>query len=323
MKVNGLIGTIVAIGIMGCGCSQTAVPEIPNASGNLSEAPENDEDTVTVFMNALVSHNIETVARIGGAQTYGAYKFLEKVRFSDWQLEEISGSAARVKLNISESGEADFPEGESVWTIELSDGENEYFSSFRRDGDNEKTVLADNVSALDVSDAVKMCYAFTSEFGWVSTDESIIDMKGSEKIVEKERFIEDLVMFCAYFSEDEQLSGSVIDFPADKLSESAKLLIGVENLDFTVLPSYNKVKNTVENRRSKYCWGYASLADEQYENGVHSVTIDWYSDTIMLAKARTIRYTLTDNPNGSMRLCTTETLFDSGEPVAFLTRSGY
>lgn len=339
MRVLKLLCTLVTISFLGCGCTDlSAVSEAGGESDIDSSAERNGsgsdptgetEKIVTEFMNALVSHDTETVARIGGSQTYSAYGFLDGVVFSGWELvdsqNDENGNIYTIKMNISESSEEAFPVGESVWTIEASKGGDEYFYSFSRNGGEEKTVLANNVSNLDVSDAVKMCYAFTSEFGWVSSDESIIDLSGAEKIVEKERFIGDLIKFCSYFSNDEELSGSIVDYPAEKLSESAEKLLGISDLDFTVLPSYNKAKNTVSNKRTKYCWGYAALADEQYdsENGIHRVTIDWYSDTILLAKARTIDYVLLDNPDGSIRLYSTETTFDNGEPIAFLTRSKY
>ena len=339
MRVEKLLCTLVAIGLLGCGCTDLSsspendhgsdVDSSTEGSGNYSDPAGETEKIITEFMNALVSHDTETVARIGGSQTYSAYGFLDGVIFSGWELvdsqNDENGRIYTIKMNISESSEEAFPVGESVWTIEASKGGDEYFSSFCRSGSEEKIVLADNVSNLDVSNAVKMCYAFTSEFGWVSSDESIIDLNGTEKIVEKERFIGDLIKFCSYFSNDEELSGSIVDYPAEKLSESAEKLLGISNLDFTVLPSYNKAKNTVSNKRTKYCWGYAALADEQYdsENGIHRVTIDWYSDTILLAKARSIDYVLLDNPDGSIRLYSTEKTYDSGEPIAFLTRSIY
>lgn len=335
MRVKKLLFTLVAIGLLGCGCtdltavSETDIDSSAESNDSVYDSSGETEKLITEFMNALVSHDTETVARIGGSQSYSAYSFLDGVAFSDWEIVDFqndeNGEIYTIKMKITESSEEAFPVGESFWTIEASKGGDEYFSSFSRNGGEVKNILADNVSNLDVSDAVKMCYAFTSEFGWVSSDESIIDLNGTEKIVEKERFIGDLIKFCSYFSNDEELSGSIVDYPAEKLSESAEKLLGISDLDFTVLPSYNKAKNTVSNKRTKYCWGYAALADEQYdsENGIHRVKIDWYSDTILLAKAKSIDYVLLDNPDGSIRLYSTEKTFDNGEPIAFLTRSKY
>ncbi|MGN0551837.1 MAG: hypothetical protein ACI4I1_00540 [Oscillospiraceae bacterium] len=338
MRVVKILCTLVAIGLLGSGCAKLSSLSKSGQESDVDSSAENSggsdpidetEKIVTEFMDALVSHDTETVARIGGSQSYSAYGFLDGVVFSGWEFvdsqNDEDGNIYTIKMNISESSEAAFPVGESVWTIEASTGGDEYFSSFIRNGAEEKIILADNVSKLDVSDAVKMCYAFTSEFGWVSSDDSIIDMSGAEKTVEKERFIGDLIKFCSYFSNDEELSGSIVDYSAEKLSESAEKLLGISDLDFTVLPSYNKAKDTVSNKRTKYCWGYAALADEQYdsENGIHRVTIDWYSDTILLAKAKSIDYILLDNPDGSIRLYSTEKTFDNGEPIAFMTRSSY
>lgn len=335
VSIKKLLCSLAAIGLIGGGCSvfyedyKTEYGSDASAESGAEELSAEAEKTVAEFMDALVAHDTETVARLGGSQSYSAYSFLEGVAFSGWELidshTDEESIVYKVKMNISESSVDDFPVGESIWEIQMSEQKDKYFVSFQREGAEEKTVLADNVSNLDVSGAVKMCYAFTSEFGWISSDENIIDVSCAEKIVEKERFISDLIKFCSYFSNDEELSTSIVDYPAEKLSESAEKLLGISSLDFTSLPTYNKAKNTVTDKRSKYSWGYAVLADEQYdsESGIHSVSLDWYSDTIFLAKARSIDYVLFDNPDGSMRLYSTEMTFDSGEPIAFLTRSSY
>lgn len=337
VSLKKLLCTLATIGLIGGGCTgyyeaykTEYEPDTETQSnGSGTDPNEDNEKTVEEFMNALMSHDTETVARLGGSQSYSAYSFLDGVSFSSWEMVDFqsddSSAVYRIKMNISESSVDDFPVGESIWTLKMSEQRDKYFISFQREGAEEKNILADNVSDLEVSNAVKMCYAFTSEFGWISSDENIIDMNGSEKVVEKERFISDLIKFCAYFSNDDELSSSIIDYPADKLSESAEKLLGISDLDFTVLPSYNKAKETVSSKRSKYSWGYAALADEQYDSGsgVHHISIDWYSDTIFLAKAKSIDYVLADNPDGSLRLYSTETTFDNGEPIAFFTRSSY
>lgn len=339
VSVKKLLCTLAAIGLIGGGCSgfyeayktdyEPESDPAAESSGSGTDPNAEGGKTVAEFMDALVAHDTETVARLGGSQSYSAYGFLDGVKFSSWELIDTQTDddsvIYKVKLNISDSSVDDFPAGESVWNIKMSEQRDKYFISFQREGAEEKNMLADNVSNLEVSGAVKMCYAFTSEFGWISSDENIIDINGSEKVVEKERFISDLIKFCAYFSNDDELSSSIIDYPADKLSESAEKLLGISDLDFTVLPSYNKAKETVSSKRSKYSWGYAALTDEQYDSdsGVHRISIDWYSDTIFLAKAKSIDYVLADNPDGSVRLYSTETTFDNGEPIAFFTRSSY
>lgn len=326
MRIKKMLCSLAAIGVIGSGCGIYYVSQGAEDSSDTDVNSENlsaaASKNVSDFMNALVSHNNEEVAKMGGSQSYGSYAFLDNVGFESWEILSEEGGIYTIKLNISESSEEDFPVGESIWTIDASDDEGS-LSSFCQVLENGKTVLADNVSRLDVSNAVKMCYAFTSEFGWISSDESIITMSGKEKTVEKERFIDDLIKFCAYFSADDELSESSVDYSAEKLSESAERLLGIKELDFTSLPSYNKAKDTVSNTRTRYSWGYAKLADEQFSDGAYRVTIDWYSDAILLAKARSIDYYLVDNPDGSIRLISTDETFNSGDPIAFVTKAEY
>lgn len=325
MRIKKMLCSLAAIGVIGSVCglyyaSQSAEDgsDADITAENVSAALKNVSD----FMNALVSHNNEEVAKMGGSQSYGAYSFLDNVGFDSWEIVSEENGIYTIKLNISESTEEDFPVGESLWTIDASDDEGS-LSSFCRVTENGKTVLADNVSSLGVSNAVKMCYAFTSEFGWISSDESIITISGREKTVEKERFIDDLIKFCAYFSGDDELLESDVNFSAEKLSESAERLLGIKELDFTSLPSYNKAKATVSSTRTRYSWGYAKLADEQFSDGAYRVSIDWYSDAVLLAKARSIDYYLADNSDGSIRLISTDEVFNSGTPIAFITKAEY
>lgn len=320
-----MLCSLVAIGVIGSGCGLYYASQDAQDGSDSDVTAENvsaSQKNVSDFMNALVSHNNEEVAKMGGSQSYDAYAFLDNIGFDSWEIVSAEDGIYTVRLVISESAEEDFPVGESLWTIDASDRDGS-LSSFCRMTENEKKVLADSVSSLDVSKAVKLCYAFTSEFGWISSDESIITISGKEKTIEKERFIDDLIKFCAYFSEDDELTESDVDYSAEKLSESAERLLGIKELDFTSLPSYNKAKSTVSSTRTRYSWGYARLADEQFSDGVYRVSIDWYSDAVLLAKARSIDYYLADNSDGSIRLISTDETFSSGAPIAFVTKAEY
>ena len=61
-------------------------------------------------------------------------------------------------------------------------------------------------------------------------------------------------------------------------------------------------------------WAYAAVADTSREENRQAITLDLYSDTIGWTVAETLRYTLTQNEDGSFRLLSVEELYSSGQP---------
>ena len=59
-------------------------------------------------------------------------------------------------------------------------------------------------------------------------------------------------------------------------------------------------------------WVYAVTADTGQEADTQTVTLDLYADTICWSVASTLRYTLTQNEDGSFRLLSVDELYSSG-----------
>ena len=59
-------------------------------------------------------------------------------------------------------------------------------------------------------------------------------------------------------------------------------------------------------------WVYAVTADIGQEADTQTVTLDLYADTICWSVASTLRYTLTQNEDGSFRLLSVDELYSSG-----------
>ena len=222
-----------------------------------------------------------------------------------------------IKMNVSDSDCERFKTGESVWLLDVINSDNSYFSSFRPESESADRIL--NGKNDDFSDAVKMCYAFTSELGWVCGDEEVIDLCDVDKLVEKEMLANNLIEFCGRFNMTDGAVTEDYTYSVDWLNESTEKLLGISGLDFTLVPTYDDENNTIGLTASKYSCGYGILTDEQTdtETGLHNVVIDWYADTICLAKACTLQYVLADNPDGTLRLQSVEMLYSSGERMAF------
>lgn len=305
-------------------------------NGETSERFKQAESIVSEFMDGLLYHNADVLVQYGGARSFSAYSFLDGVCLTDWKIIDFSDYEKsgdfqdndkiytfKIKMNISESSSELFPVGESVWLLDVSDTDKSYFSYFAPEGAEEKTVLADSVDSLDASAAVKMCYAYTSAFDWICGDDMVPDRECVNNQIEKERLVCNLLEFCNYFDVDGGQTDSEMSYSAEWLKESSEKLLGITELDFSGITIYNAEDNTLKNNILKYSWGYATLDSEQYdkENGVHTVVMDWYADTIFLSKAFTVKYTLSDNGDGTMRLLSSEKIYDSGERPLFFTEN--
>lgn len=359
-RAGAVLGAVVAFGFMGTGCVPTDglsaentgsaaynVSDNNSASVDISENKDKEnggtserfrqaEAIVSEFMDGFLYHDHDVLVQYGGARSLSAYSFLDGVCLTDWEIidfsdYENSGNfqdndkiyTFKIKMNISESSSELFPVGESVWFLDVSDTDKSYFSYFAPEGAEKKTILADSVDSLEVSSAVKMCYAYTSAFDWICGDDMVPDREAVDNKIEKERLVCNLLEFCNYFDSSGDPSDNDMSYSAEWLKDSAEKLLGITELDFTGITLYNAGDDTLKNNILKYSWGYATLESEQYDedNGVHTVVIDWYADTIFLSKAFTVKYTLSDNSDGTMRLLSSEKIYDSGERPLFFTEN--
>lgn len=304
-------------------------PFLSEVLQGVNEELNDASEIVTEFMNGLLYHNYDVFMQYSGAQSFSTYDFLNGVYLSDWEIVnvvEYDGNETEnddkaytfeIKMNVSDSDCERFKTGESVWLLDVINSDNSYFSSFRPESESADRIL--NGKNDDFSDAVKMCYAFTSELGWVCGDEEVIDLCDVDKLVEKEMLANNLIEFCGRFNMTDGAVTENYTYSVDWLNESTEKLLGISGLDFTLVPTYDDENNTIGLTASKYSCGYGILTDEHTdtESGLHNVVIDWYADTICLAKACTMQYVLADNPDGTLRLQSVEMLYSSGERMAF------
>lgn len=304
-------------------------PFLSEVLQSVNEELNDASEIVTEFMNGLLYHNYDVFMQYSGAQSFSTYDFLNGVYLSDWEIVNVveydgdependdKAYTFEIKMNVSDSDCERFKTGESVWLLDVINSDNSYFSSFRPESESAERIL--NGKNDDFSDAVKMCYAFTSELGWVCGDEEVIDLGDVDKLVEKEMLANNLIEFCGRFNMTDGAVTEDYTYSVDWLNESTEKLLGISGLDFTLVPTYDAENNTIGLTASKYSCGYGILTDEQTdtENGLHNVVIDWYADTICLAKACTLQYVLVDNPDGTLKLQSVEKLYSSGERMAF------
>ncbi|MGN0586303.1 MAG: hypothetical protein ACI4JF_03380 [Oscillospiraceae bacterium] len=336
---------LLVFGALGTGCDavvpavNTEYDPVVGLSDNNSASDDNSEKSAdsyvalaeqyaAEFLEGLKDHNAELLMQYGGAGSFSAYDFLNGVYLSDWKIVDRTadntlngddGSCLfKVELDVSKSDSELFPEGKSLWELEYTESDGEYFSFFRPDGADESKYLSYATSASEMSDAVKMCYYFTSAFGWLC-DDGDISIDGDEKQIEKELFANNLIIYSCLNGAAEPENDN--EFSAERLTWCAENLLGLDRIDFTKIGAYNAEKNTVKLSARSYSCGYGVISEDKVENGVHTVVIDWYADTIYLAKALTVRYTLEENGDGLLRLVSSENIYDNGERLAYYTKN--
>lgn len=345
MSVRARIAVVMLLlcGTLGTGC-RSAVPAVNNVydtakglSDNNSASDDNSEKSAdgyidkaeqyaAEFLEGLKDHNAELLMQYGGAGSFSAYDFLDGVYLSDWKIVdktvnnkygEDDSCVFKVELDVSQSDSELFPEGKILWDLGYS-GDDEGLSYFRPEGADEGSYLSHMTDPAQMSDAVRMCYFFTSEFGWLC-DDGDIAIDGDEKLIEKELFANNLIIYSCLNGAAEPESEN--KFSADRLAWCAENLLGLDNIDFSNIGAYDAENNTVTLSARSYCCGYGVVTEDKAENGVHMVVIDWYADVIYLAKARTVQYTLEESDDGLLRLVSAENIFDNGEHLAYYTKN--
>ena len=283
------------------------------------------------FLNALKSHNTELLMQYGGARSVSAYDFLNGVYLSDWKIVDTiiyndlygednkNDCTFKVELDIEKSDCDLFPVGKSIWELDYSGTDDDYFALFRPENTKRDGYLSLYTIDSITSNAVKMCYSFTSEFDWLCQDTNYqLNFDGITGTFENELFVNNLISF-SYINDKRLKLDSSCRVSVDNLKSCAKNLLGIENYDFSTLPAYNAEDNSLDFTQNSFFCGYGILTEETIIDDTHTIVIDWYADNIYLAKASTIKYTLTPNGNDTLRLVSLEKTFDTGERLAFST----
>lgn len=272
------------------------------------------------FLEALKNKDVIKLSSKSGVKSPEAYDFFKDIDIESYEAKNILSEADmrvfEVTLSITKSSHELFPVGESKWILKTGSAEDSAMRLFVPEGSN--------VNPIDYysehSKVVKFCERFSTEFGCFGT---YTDFKKVFTDTESLKAIDYLASsLCRFLPEVEEYEDDTDDFgygiPRKWLEEKAEKVLCITGVDLRESKLYIAENDTIEPGFLGANWDYCALVSEEYDekSRLHTVVIDYYADCVFLVKAKTVKYTVRENEDKSLRLLSTENLYDSGYEVA-------
>ncbi|MHC1695532.1 MAG: hypothetical protein AB9835_09755 [Eubacteriales bacterium] len=312
----------------------------PPTAGESLNAEQELEKKLHEFLDALVSGDKEKLIQFGGVKSPAAYGFWEGTDVAGYKIlrsspcERIGREETfEVELDIRSSSHELFPVGKSVWNITTMYSESGYFEPIRPADVPYKDIKMITFSKDDFSDAVNFCYYFTVEldyylnllpnsrtcgdFNQITPDIARKDT-ASTSYTEEDR--EAVTWFSTMMWRFIQKVSPVVtkDTYMDMawIEQRAEEILGITNADYIRSSAYDPSTGKLGERYLGGNWKFGFLVSEEKDDAGNTViVIDWYADTLMIAHACTLRYTLYPTQD-SFRLFQVEELFNTGHTIA-------
>lgn len=288
--------------------------ESSKESSTVSEM-DNDERRAYEFLEALKSKDVKKLCGMAGVISEEAYDFFKNTDVESYEMGRgVSykyGKIFEVTLNITKSSHELFPVGESKWILDSS-GSSSGDVLFQPKGVELKRLLGGN---YEFSDVVSFCENFSATFYCFGT---YTDFKEICNEYREDKALDILTEGLIHFMPMDKGLDVSFGLPRKWFEEKAEKVLGITGVDFTKSQFYNAEKDAIVHDDHGGSWNYCTLVSEEYdeESKLHTVVLDFYADVSYLVKAKTVKYIVKENEDGSFRLLSTENLFDSGYEAA-------
>jgi len=294
-----------------------------NNSGLISN--EQAKLTAAKFLNYMKKKDVKNIlAFIDSYAIYdtakekqkkiAAYSFFRNIDLKSYKILEIqpyeSYYRITVKLNISKSGSELFPAGTSTWVLDVANYDK--IDDIQLFKNANKTI---NVSSNEGQGApVDFCINFSEMFNSFGTYTDF--NKLVPNIENKDAFNTFCYNVIAFTN---TLDGGPI--PRKQIAANAKKILGITTVDFKKYRDYNKKNDTILAGGSDFSSTFCSLSSEKFDSYTKqdTIQIDYYADTAYILKAKTMKYVVRENADGSLTLLSTALLFDSGVNLAYIS----
>jgi len=267
---------------------------------------------IAAFTNGVLSIDVPVNEYV----TNEAYKIFNKIDVDSYEIvpAPYSPSEFLVILRISKSDSPLFPLGTSRWRLSTEDNF-VTITAFRNI--NDTCVGISQSYASPFFDAVDFCYQVSARLGCFET------MDDFNKLALTTQARNDFGWFTEYFvslllqNRDGYYSESAYPVKRTEVETLAKKTFGVTNIDFTKYSEYNSADDTINSTGHGVVSYPVSLFSSTYDQAtrIRTVVLDFYSDHAYLLKAKTMKYTLRENTDGSLTLLSTRLVYDSGYGV--------
>jgi len=284
--------------------------------------------TAKQFLNYLKINDLKNIIPFIGANDYNAsaelksekaYSFFRDFHITGYEMLKVGNmngfTGYKVVLNISQSRSEFFPTGTCRWTLEVGDASQDMppIHLFKQ-ANKAISILADS----DFGAAVDFCYYFSESFYCFQTLNDFNKLTPSTKdSVAFNDFCFYVIAFLDYNSYD---NSSPFNGPIKRtlIEKQAKNVLGITNVDWTKFEDYNKKTDSIEIGGRDGSWLYDTLSSVNFDSSTrqYTVVIDFYADAAYILKAKTMKYIVSENADGSLTLLSTALLFDSGVEIA-------
>lgn len=265
------------------------------------------------FLNYIKAKRINDIAYFIGAGdkvTKEACKVFNEIDVDSYEIEQLTSTDFFVALHISKSSSALFPLGTSRWRLNTENDGATDISVFKRINS-----IDTNLNAYPFKGVVYFSYRISADLGCFET------MDDFNKLVEKYKtdngvsseFGDYLVNFLI---DNHYGDASFAKQPIKRtdMESWAKTTLGITSFDFRKHYMYNSEYDTIGTTGYGRPFPPATLSSSAYDQTtrIYTIVLDYYLDGVYLFKAKTMRYTVRENADGTLTLLSTKLLYDSG-----------
>lgn len=281
---------------------------------NSSASTEDREEsyfrqTAEGFLTALKSGDNEKLADLLYINDPALYTYFENLDIGSYNIVEQTRSNSdivrfTVEMDIERSGSSVFPEGRSVWNIDVSD----LYASIVLFRPSDKAVS--RIFFEKQPEDVLFCSRFSTHFGCFETVDDLNQLvPDTENTALYNRFCYDLIGFL----------NTQLTFEGDTVREEqvlalAEKTLGITTLDLGRYEKYNKESGTITHSGGGLPGYFGALSSREYNPITKQsvMTIDFYADSGFLLVGKTMQYVVRENDDKSYSLLSVNLKYDSG-----------
>jgi len=334
MKITKIICISVTMVILLCSCGN--VNNKTSMAGNSSEIDTFTNDTSATssegispnatkeydkiaidFLTKLKNSDSKALSDITDTRCDGVFDFLSDVKIDDFSFElneelfgkddngneSSKGYSYNVILKILKSKSNIFPVGENEWILIIEPSASSCIAYFNPKDSNLK-ILTNSMQ----HNYIALCYLFSNKFNCFSSLTEFNEIVPSvDNEVKYNSFIYQSIEF--YIAN----TGSY-DLSVEKLSAYFNNSLGINSIDFKKYKYYDPQTETFSPPYHGSRWNFYTLVSDEYNatNNQRTVVLDYYADSAMLVKAKTMKYVIEGSSDEDFKLLSTELIYDSG-----------
>lgn len=266
----------------------------------------NPENQPELFLKALKEKDLEKITMMTGIDNKAVKVYnnidIDKYEYSLEKTDDYF-NIYNVVLNVSESGLAEFPEGENTYLLKIRKN---YSSDYNFE--DYLIVYSFHLKSKKIDFPVYqyqdmplfISAYFTTINDWFETAEELY-------VKNEIGFIEMCTSFISYDYET--------GFTNEELNEVSQKLFGISGLDagkYKMFHLSEEVKDRFVIRGHGGFYYIYNVKEKEKNETVETVTVEYFADFSYTIVAKTMKYTLEKNSDDSYRLTRTELVYDSG-----------